>query len=613
MTQKQVAKHPINPVCITPFHDAMNGLGLAQVTAPASAAWGTANLAHFYPINLLEPLTVLKPYWTNGSTIGTDNIDMAIYRLTDPATGRMDMIRSIGATPSGATASVVQEAGWPQVTCLNVTSSNSSADATTYTTAAVQLRIGKLYLLSVENSAASAGAVSSIDNGPTFTSRSTTQYNTTANRVSIWSAVPVSNYNGTLVINFGANTQTGCVWSLEEFSGVDTSSNNGVVQQNVGTGTSVTPQVTLGAFTAVYNATYFACSNIADTTTTPKARFVELVDISAATPLQTLETQWAQVNDTTPNGTITSGVWGACAVEIKAATRPGPWRISRALITNGNDSVDRLSYTTASVTLKKGRLYLMAVANSGSTQLTTDPPACTGGGTWTLQTSPHTAGAGYVSISSCVPTADYTGTISIDYVYGHAQTGCIWALVEFVGVDTTTWDGIVQRGTGAGNTTTPLVEMLAFSGLNNATFACHVNVGDSTTTPGRGFTELTDDGTATPTQYLETQWRQDDATYCEATITSGEWVSCAVEIKCDTSSPVIIPESKPETPNVYMAFVVNGTTATLLSDSPALSNLRAAGIMSQASTFPLPSSLLVTGVAPSRVPLAGCSSRSLIG
>jgi hypothetical protein len=493
-------------------------------------------------------------------------------------------------------------------------SGNSSADATSYVTAAVQLRIGKLYLLSVENSAAAAAVVSSVDGGPTFASRSTVAYNTNANRVSIWSAVPVANYNGTLTINFGGgNTQTGCVWSLEEFSGVDTTTTDGVVQQATGTGSSVTPLATLGAFAAIYNAAYGALANIGDSTTAPGSGWIELADTGAATPAQYLETQWRQANDTTVDGTITSGVWGACAVEIKAATRPSMWRIARALITNGNDSTDRSNtpgYTTASVTLKRGRLYLMAVENSAASAAAVN--VITGGGTWTSRsTTQYNGTANRVSIWSCVPAEDYVGTI--DIAFAAAQTGCVWALVENVGVDTTTNDGIIQQAAATGNTTTPLVSLAAFGGLNNATFACHANVGDSTTTPGRGFTELSDDGAATPAQYLETQWRQDDATYCEGAITSGQWGSCAVEIACDTTSPVVIPAAEVETPNVYMAFVVSGTTATLLSTSQALSNLRSAGIMSQASTFPLPSSLLVTGVAPSRVPLAGFSSRSLIG
>jgi hypothetical protein len=181
------------------------------------------------------------------------------------------------------------------------------------------------------------------------------------------------------------------------------------------------------------------------------------------------------------------------------------------------------------------------------------------------------------------------------------------------GVNTTTADGIVQAVVATGNTAIPLVSLAAFNNDNNATFACHANVGDSTTTPGKGFTELSDDGAATPAQYMETQWRQDPAPYCEAAITSGQWGSIALEIACDNTSSVVIPASEPETPDVYMAFVVSGTTATLLSTSQALSNLRSAGIMTQASMFPLPSSLLVTGVAPTRVPLAGFSSRSLIG
>jgi hypothetical protein len=614
MTSKRSPKGPVNSVVLTPFHDEMEGLALAAATAPASAAWGTSNLAHFYPTYLADEFEVSKVLWCNGATVGTDLIDVALYRLSDPATGRMDLIRAIGGVPSAFTASVVQESGMPHVTCLNVMSGNSSTDAATYATVAVQLAIGKLYVLAVENShGTSATAVSSIDGGPTFTSRSTVQYNGTLNRVSIWTCVPAANYNGTLTINFGATTQTGCVWSLEEFSGVDTAVNDGMVQQATGTGTSVTPQVTLAAFASAYNATYAALANIADTTTTPKTGFIELTDTSAATPLQCLETEWRVANDTTPNGTITSAAWGGCAIEIKAATRPAsPWRIARVLLTSGNDSTDRSNtpgYTTASVTLKKGRLYLMSVENSHASSAAA-VNAITGGGTWTSRsTTQYNSSLNRVSVWSCVPTADVVGTI--DIAFSAAQTGCVWSLLELVGVDTTTNDGVVQQVAATGNTTTPIVSLAAFGSISNACFFVEGNVA-SAATPGRGLTEMSDDTAATPAQYMETAWRVDSSTYPFATITSAQWGACAIELACDTST-VFIPNSEPETPNIYMAFVVNGTTATLLSTSQALSNLRSAGILTQASSFPLPSSLLVTGVAPTRVPLAGFSGRSLIG
>jgi hypothetical protein len=611
MSQTPAARHRLPDVTLTPWSDQAARLGFGNATTPASGAGDGVGYAKFHPIYLTEPYSVAKAFWCNGATIASgDSIDVGIYRMTDQATGRMDLIRSTGAVRSASPVSAVQEAGWPQVTCVNVTSGNSSADATSYTTAIINLSAGKLYLMAVENSKATADVVSSIDNGPTFTSRSSVAWNTNANRTSIWSAVPTVNYTGTLVINFGAgNTQTGCVWSLEEFSGVDTSATDGVVQQATGTGSSVTPQVTLAAFASAYNATYVALSNIGDSTTTPKAQFVELVDIGAATPAQYLETQWAPINDTTPNGTITSGVWGGCAVEIKAVSAPAqPWRVARTQLTSGNDSTDSATYATASVTLKVGRLYLMAVENSAANAAVV---ASITGGFVARATVQINGTTNRISVWSLVPTVDSTGALTI--TFGGAQTGCTWSLLEMSGVDTTTTDGIVQIVTNTGNTANPTVALAAFGSDANATFAAFANLA-SAATPAPGWTEMADVTAATPAQYLETQWRVGPARNASAIVSSGQWGGIACEIKADTSA-LVIPPSTPGNPDLYMAFTQSGASATWLRIVPSSGFLAGVGMLYITGTFPLPSTVvpLATATTQMTVHLFGFSLRSLIG
>jgi hypothetical protein len=148
---------------------------------------------------------------------------------------------------------------------------------------------------------------------------STIQFNGTANRTSIWTCVPTVDYTGTLVITFGA-TQTGCVWSINEHSGVDTTTNNGIVQSAVGSGSSVTPLATLAAFGSAANATFAAHGQAAAANAAPGTNFTELSDTTAATPAQGMETEWYVGNDTTADATITSAAWGSVAVEIKADT-----------------------------------------------------------------------------------------------------------------------------------------------------------------------------------------------------------------------------------------------------------------------------------------------------
>lgn len=288
------------------------------VNVPTSATYAAANRIYFSPFHVGEagrPYSLSRWWWLNGATVGTDYIQVGIYDQD------FNLFKASPRTLSAGTANQIQYAN-PGIHGTNITAGSDSTDATVYTTASVTLEAGVLYLMSVENSAASAGAVSSIDSAtggfPTFTSRSTTQFNTNANRVSIWSAVPTADFTATLRINFGA-TQTGAVWSLNAFYHVDTASSDGIVQNAVGTGSSVTPLATLAAFGSANNATFGAFGqNAAAGGAVESASYVELSDTTAATPAQALQTDYRPDNDTTVSETITSTPWGACAVEIKS-------------------------------------------------------------------------------------------------------------------------------------------------------------------------------------------------------------------------------------------------------------------------------------------------------
>lgn len=245
----------------------------------------------------------------------------------DYDSGDVTAVVASGATIThDATSGIANSLGTKAVANIAGATSSSSTDANNYVTGSVTLRAGRLYLLSVENSkgSATADAVSSVTGGagvPTFTSRSTTTYNSNLNRVSIWSAVPLADYTGTLTINFGGVTQTGAVWALNEIIGADPVTNHGIVQQAVGTGNSGTALATLGAFTSTDNWAFGAMAHAAATATTFGSGFSELSDTTAATPAQALETEYRATSDTSVDATFTSAQWGACAVEIQSAER----------------------------------------------------------------------------------------------------------------------------------------------------------------------------------------------------------------------------------------------------------------------------------------------------
>lgn len=365
-------RHPIAPVTITPYSDFAGYQTYGERGVPSSGSITTANQVNLFPLYLLEPFTVAKAFWCNGATVGTDNVFIGVYQMTDLSTGRVDIIRSSGPVLSAGTANVVQEtATWKvAANATSITTGADSTDGTAYTTASVTLKTGRLYLMSVVNTAASAAVVSSISSGPTWASRASTQYNGTAHRVSIWSGVPTADYTGTLAINFGA-TQTGCRWSLNEFAGVDTATTDGVVQGVTGTGSSTTPLATLAAFGSANNATFGAMANTADSTTTPGTGFTELSDdTTATTPASFLQTEWRVDNDTTVDGTITSGAWGAAAVEIKADAS-ATLVIPPSMIGNPNVYMGfNVSGTTATIfrsALSANEFKIMKLASATST------------------------------------------------------------------------------------------------------------------------------------------------------------------------------------------------------------------------------------------------------
>lgn len=310
---------------VTPFHDTSCGLAINSLaTVPTSGAWTTAGRAFLYPLRLNEAMTVAKAYILKGATVGTDSWDIGVYRMTDVSTGRVDLIRSTGVVLSSAGANVCQETATWKVARSNRTSGGSSVDGDSYATASVTLKTGRLYCLAIEHShATDAPVVASIEGGPTFTSRASVQFNGTANRVSLWTAVPTADYTGTLTITFAASSGvTGATWSLDEMSGVDTSTNDGIVQTATGAGSSVTPLATLAAFASTSNATYGIHGKAANATSTPGTGFTELSDTGTATPAQSISTEWRVDNGTTVDFTITSTAWGAIAAEIKADTSP---------------------------------------------------------------------------------------------------------------------------------------------------------------------------------------------------------------------------------------------------------------------------------------------------
>lgn len=225
----------------------------------------------------------------------------------------------------------------------------------------------------------------------------------------------------------------------------------------------------------------------------------------------------------------------------------GPAAFTNIAAGTSSSSTDANNYVTGTVTLKAGRLYLMAVENSKGSATADVVSSITGGPTFTSRSSvAYNTNLNRVSIWSAVPTADYTGTLTINFG-GVTQTGAVWALTEVSGVDMSTTDGIVQQATGTGNSGTALATLAAFASTANFTFGAMAHAAATATTFGSGFTESSDQTTATPAQALETEHLLGNDTTVDATFTSAQWGACAIELaSCERWWTVEVVDSSGE-------------------------------------------------------------------
>lgn len=288
------------------------------LSIPVSGTYAATNRVHFSPFTLTKPYDVKRWWWQNGATVGTNFFNTGVYDED------LNLIAASKRVLSAGTANQLQYSDLG-VSGRNIINAVNNADQSSYTTASCTMRPGHMYLIAVRNAhGSSASAVNSITGtgAPTFTSRSTVTFNGGLDRVSIWSAVPTGLFTGTLTIDFNAVTQTGAGWSLNGFTGVDTATNDGVVQNATGSGAAgTTLTATLAAFGSSANATFGAGAIDTTNVLTQEANYVELSDNGFATPAGELECEYRSDNDTSV--TMTTGVasdWGICAVEIKAAT-----------------------------------------------------------------------------------------------------------------------------------------------------------------------------------------------------------------------------------------------------------------------------------------------------
>lgn len=209
------------------------------------------------------------------------------------------------------------------------------------------------------------------------------------------------------------------------------------------------------------------------------------------------------------------------------------------LLTSGTNGSNLTAYSTASVTLTAGRLYLLALvtSRSGSSQQAT----VGGNGTWTEVATTEWGSGKRLSLYRCLATATATAAITITFVDTH-QMAC-WFVTEIEsGFDTGGTNGaaaIAQSALNTALTVTALsVPLAAFAagGLGIGIFATDNSTPGTDIVPANGYTELGQVQGESPGGQLEVQYNLTDADP-SATFESGNAAGIGVEIKSATAAP----------------------------------------------------------------------------
>ena len=190
--------------------------------------------------------------------------------------------------------------------------------------------------------------------------------------------------------------------------------------------------------------------------------------------------------------------------------------ITAANLTANGVTTNASSYTTASVTPGANTLIIVSVSNNIGTAPVTTPTLSGNGLTyvqidtlaWNTVASPVTRTTMFRAMGAS-PSA---GAITIDFG-GTTQNGCIWAVNQFSGTDTSGTNGsgaVVQSALSAApdtNATSVTVTLASFGdAANNAAYISAAHSANEAATQETGWTELSDNGHATPNRSAASAW-----------------------------------------------------------------------------------------------------------
>jgi hypothetical protein len=227
--------------------------------------------------------------------------------------------------------------GRTRITMLHLTTGSSTNNVSSYSTATIA-PTAKALVLAWVTSTGSSPAVPTVT-GCSLTWVQVASFGGSGQRLTLFRAMGAAPTSGSVSISFGA-AQTGCAWSIVQFSGVDTSGSDGagaVVQSAANNATGITSlTVTLGAFADPNNATAGGFASNINAAASAGSGFSYISGAGYATPTAHIDTEWRGDNDTTVDMSFPSSANAAgIAAEIRAAPVPQVTVVSQAVIRAG--------------------------------------------------------------------------------------------------------------------------------------------------------------------------------------------------------------------------------------------------------------------------------------
>lgn len=233
--------------------------------------------------------------------------------------------------------------------------------------------------------------------------------------------------------------------------------------------------------------------------------------------------------------TSSSSTSSSTSTSTSSSTSTTVGAVSCSVLVDSFDDTNATSYTTASVSPTANHLVLLAVHNNASG--TAGTPTASGNSLTYVQiaTVTYSGNSNRVTLFRALGGSPSSGAITIDYG-GSTQQAAIWAVIDCANVDTSGTDGsgaIVQSLTNTGAAVTSLtITLSAFGSTNNATFGAFGHAVGNDVTAGSGFSELTDTSATAPVDTLFTEFRNNNDTTVDASISaSTQWGGVAIEIK----------------------------------------------------------------------------------